>query len=85
MTTRSGNTYNPMGDPTNIPSSSNPLDPPLDMTRLEDAFKSFANDMRVQVVEIKKDLNDSRSMTNQRLTELEYPEQSLQRTRGNPS
>ena len=70
-----------MGDSTNIPTSSNPPDPPLDMTRLEDAFKSFANDMRVQVAEIKKDLNDSRPMTNQRLTELEHPEQSLQRTR----
>ena len=85
MTTRSGNTYNPMGNPTNIPSSSNPSDPPSDMTRLEDAFKSFATDMRAQVAEIKKDLNNLRSMTNQRLTELEHPDQSLQRTRGNPS
>ena len=85
MTTHSGNTYNLMGDPTNIPSSSNPSDPPSDMTRLEDAFKSFATDMRAQVAEIKKDLNDSRFMTNEQLDELEHPEQSFQRTRGHLS
>ena len=74
-----------MGDSMNIPSSSNPSDPPSDMTRLEDAFKSFATDMRAQVAGIKRDLNDSMSMTNQRLNKLEHPEQTPQRTRGNPS
>ena len=53
-----------MGDPTDIPSSSNPSNPPSDMTRLENAFKSFAKDMRAQDTEIKENLNETRSMAN---------------------
>ena len=77
MITRSGANYNPMGDPTNIPSSSNPVNPPFDMARLESAFKSFADDMRAQVAEIKENLNETRVMSNRRLNELEHPKLSL--------
>ena len=84
MTTRSGNTYNPMGDPANIPSSSNPPEPPSSVSRLESAFVSFATEMRAQVAEIRKDLNDSINMTNRRLNGLEHPEPLLHRERRTP-
>ena len=84
MPTRSGATYNPMGDPTDIPSSSNPSNPPSDMAKLENAFRSFADDIRTQIVEIKENVNETRSMANRRLNELEHPELSLQRNRRNP-
>ena len=79
MTTRSGATYTSMGDPTTIPSSSNPLEPPSDVARLGAAFTSFATDMRTQLTEIRKDLNESRDMANRRLNYLEHPELSLHR------
>ena len=81
MTTHSGTTYNPMGDPTSIPSSSNPVNPPSVVARLGSAFQSFAMDMKAQVVEIKENLNETSSMTNRRLNELEHPELSLHRDR----
>ena len=81
MTTRSGANYNPMGDPTSIPSSSNPVNPPSDMARLESLFQSFATDMKAQVAEIKENLNETRSMTNRRLNELEHPQLSHLRDR----
>ena len=84
MATRSGTTYNSMGDHTTIPSSSNPPEPPSDMARLEEAFRSFATDMKAQVAEIRQDLNESRSMANRRLNELEHPELNLQRDRRTP-
>ena len=73
MTTCSDVTYNPLGDPTDMPSSSNPPNPPSDMARLENVFKNFAEDMIAQVKEIKKDLNKTRSMGNRCLNELEHP------------
>ena len=85
MTTRSGVTYNPMGDPTDIPSRSNPSNPPSDMARLESVFKSFVDDMRAQVTKIKANLNKTRSIANRRLNKLEHLELSLQRNGRNPS
>ena len=84
MTTRSGATYTSMGDPTIIPSSSNPPDPPSYVARLEAAFTSFATDMRTQLTEIRKDLKESEDMANRRLNYLEHPELSLQRNRRTP-
>ena len=84
MTTRSGTTYNSMGDPTTIPSSSNPPEPPSDVARLEAALTSFATDMRAQLTEIRKDLNESGNMTNRRLNYLEHPELSPHRDRRTP-
>ena len=77
MPTRSGATYNPMGDPTDIPNSSTPSNPPSDMARLENASRSFVDDMRTQITEIKENVNEIRSMANRRLNELEHLELSL--------
>ena len=85
MTTRSGATYNPTGDPTANPSSSNPSSSPPGMDRLENAIKSLANEMRTQFAKVKEDINETRSMANRRLNELEHPELSLQRNRRTPS
>ena len=74
-----------MGDPIDIPSSSNPSNPPSDMATLENALTSFVSEMRVQVAKIKENLNKTRSMTNRRLNELEHPELSLQRNGRSPS
>ena len=68
-----------MGDPTTIPSSSNPPEPPSDVARLWAAFTSFATDMKTQLTEIRKDLNESRDMANRRLNYREHPELSLHR------
>ena len=81
MTTRNGATYNPMGDPTTNPSSSNPSNSPSGMDRLENSIKSLANEMRTQFAEVKEDINKTLSMANRRLNELEHPELSLQRNR----
>lgn len=85
MATRSGVTYNPSGNLIDMPSSSNPSNPPSDLSRLEKAFASFAEDMRAQVNEIKKDLNETRALTNRRLNELEHPDLSLHGSRRNSS
>ena len=77
MTTRSGVMYNPLGDPTDMPSSSNQPNPPSDMARLENAFKNFSKDIRAQVNEIKNNLNETRALTNRHLNELEHPDISL--------
>ena len=67
MTTRSarsGASYNPMGDPTDNPSSSNPTNQPSDMARLESALTSFVSEMKTQAAEIKESLNETKTITN---------------------
>ena len=55
------------------------------MARLENAFRSFANDIRTKIAEIKENVNETRSIANRKLNEFEHPELSLQRNRRNPS
>ena len=67
MTTHSGTSYNPMGNPTGDLG-------PSDAPTLEDLFHEFAADIRTQLTEFKQDVRELCKITNQRLNRLEHLE-----------
>ena len=74
MTTRSGTSYNPMGNPI---SGGEPPNSP----NLKTLFREFAADMQAMMNELAYDLRELRDDTNKRLNHLEHPELPLLRER----
>ena len=77
MTTHSGTSYNPMGNPI---SGGNLTDPPP----LEEMFKELARDMQARFDEMDHDMKDLRIETNIGLNYLEHPKRPPPRERRTP-
>ena len=67
MTTRSGTSYNPMGNPNH---SGNPTDPPP----LEEILRELTRDMHARFDKMNQEMRDLRTKTNMCLNHLEHPE-----------